>query len=39
MEEFAQGVAPFGSQWRMFHTEFKVCFETVDKAVDAKEKL
>ena len=39
MEEFARGVAPFGGQWGTFRAEFKARFETVDEAVDAKEKL
>ena len=39
MEEFVWGVALFGGQWRMFHAEFKARFETVDEAIDAKEKL
>ena len=39
MEEFARGVAPFGGEWAVFRREFKARFETVDEAVDAKEKL
>ena len=39
MKEFAQGVAPFSSQWRMFRTEFKACFKMVNETVDTKEKL
>ena len=39
MEEFAWGVALFSDQWRTFYAEFKARFETVDEAIDAKEKL
>jgi len=39
MEQFAAGTVPFGSDWARFHAEFKARFETVDEAVDAKEKL
>ena len=39
MEEFANGGAPFNGQWDTFHTQFRARFETVDEAVDAKEKL
>jgi hypothetical protein len=39
MEEFAQGVALFSGEWAVFHREFKAHFETVDEAIDAKEKL
>jgi hypothetical protein len=39
MEEFANGGVPFGSQWETFREHFKARFETVDEAVDAKEKL
>jgi Retrotransposon gag protein len=39
MEEFAQGVAPFGGEWAVFCREFKARFETVNEAVDIKEKL
>ena len=39
MKEFARGVALFGGEWTVFRREFKACFETVDEAVDAKEKL
>ncbi|KAI0278369.1 hypothetical protein BGY98DRAFT_1089591 [Russula aff. rugulosa BPL654] len=39
MEEFAQGVALFSGEWAVFRREFKAHFETVDEAIDAKEKL
>jgi hypothetical protein len=39
MEEFANGGVPFQSQWETFCDQFKVRFETVNEAVDAKEKL
>lgn len=39
MEEFADGRVPFGGLWQNFRAEFKARFETVDEAVDAKEKL
>jgi Retrotransposon gag protein len=39
MEEFANGGVPFGSNWETFCEQFKARFETVDEAVDAKEKL
>jgi hypothetical protein len=39
MEEFANGGVPFDNQWENFRQEFKARFETVDEAVDAKEKL
>jgi hypothetical protein len=39
MEEFVNGGVPFGGLWQNFHTEFKARFETVDEAVDAKERL
>jgi hypothetical protein len=39
MEEFANGGVPFHSQWETFRDQFKARFETVDEAVDAKEKL
>lgn len=39
MEEFASGGAPFDDNWDRFHGQFKARFETVDEAVDAKEKL
>src|SRR6267154_2651259 len=39
MKEFANGGVPFGSHWETFCAHFKVRFETVDKAVNAKEKL
>jgi uncharacterized protein YnzC (UPF0291/DUF896 family) len=39
MEEFARGVAPFSSEWAVFRREFKARFETVNKAIDIKEKL
>lgn len=39
MEEFANDGVPFGNQWENFRQEFKARFETVDEAVDAKEKL
>jgi hypothetical protein len=39
MEEFANGGVPFDGQWQTFRNEFKARFETVDEAVDAKERL
>jgi hypothetical protein len=39
MEEFADGGIPFGGLWVTFQEQFKARFETVDEAVDAKEKL
>jgi Retrotransposon gag protein len=39
MEEFVNGGVPFGSSWGTFCDQFKARFKTVDKAVDAKEKL
>jgi hypothetical protein len=39
MEEFADRGVPFGSRWETFREQFKARFETVDEAVDAKEKL
>jgi Retrotransposon gag protein len=39
MEEFADGGVPFNDNWQRFRTQFKARFETVDEAVDAKEKL
>jgi hypothetical protein len=39
MEEFADGGVPFDNDWQRFCAQFKVRFETVDEAVDAKEKL
>lgn len=39
MEEFANAGVPFGNDWETFRSEFKARFETVDEAVDAKEKL
>ena len=39
MEEFASGGVPFDGSWDTFREQFKARFETVDEAVDAKEKL
>jgi Retrotransposon gag protein len=39
MEEFASGGTPFDNDWDWFRGQFKARFETVDEAVDAKEKL
>ena len=39
MEEFASGRVPFNNDWEEFREQFKARFETVDEAVDAKEKL
>ena len=39
MEEFATGGVPFGNRWDTFRKHFKARFETVDKVIDAKEKL
>ena len=39
MEEFAAGGIPFDNRWETFREHFRARFETVDEAVDAKEKL
>jgi hypothetical protein len=39
MEEFAVGRVPFEERWSSFREQFKARFETVDEAVDAKERL
>ncbi|EJF55392.1 hypothetical protein DICSQDRAFT_141950 [Dichomitus squalens LYAD-421 SS1] len=39
MEEITQGTTPFKGLWTEFRTQFKARFETVDEAVDAKERL
>ena len=39
MEDFANGIPPFGGRWDLFQEQFKVQFESADEAVDAKEKL
>jgi len=39
MKEFADGGAPFDGQWDTFRRQFKARFETIDKVIDAKEKL
>ena len=39
MEEFANRGVLFYGQWGVFYTEFKAHFETIDEAVDAKERL
>ena len=39
MEIFASGRVPFDGLWETFRAQFKARFETVDEAVDAKEKL
>jgi hypothetical protein len=39
MEIFASGGVPFDGLWETFRAQFKARFETVDEAVDAKEKL
>jgi Retrotransposon gag protein len=39
MEEFVSRNMPFNHSWERFCEQFWVRFETVDKAVDAKEKL
>lgn len=39
MEEFAAGRVPFDERWSSFREQFKARFETIDEAVDAKEKL
>ena len=39
MEEFASGRVLFNNDWEEFREQFKARFETVDEAVDAKEKL
>ena len=39
MEEFTNGNVPFNGQWETFREHFKAGFETVNEAVNAKEKL
>jgi hypothetical protein len=39
MEEFAVGCVLFEERWSSFREQFKAHFETVDEAVDAKERL
>jgi hypothetical protein len=39
MEEFANGGVPFAGNWETFCRDFKARFETIDKVVDAKERL
>ncbi|EJF62762.1 hypothetical protein DICSQDRAFT_135718 [Dichomitus squalens LYAD-421 SS1] len=39
MEEITQGTTPLKGSWTEFRTQFKARFETVDEAVDAKERL
>ena len=39
MEEFAAGRVLFNNRWDRFREQFKARFETVDEAIDAKEKL
>ena len=39
MEDFANGVLPFGGIWDYFREQFKARFESADEMVDAKEKL
>lgn len=39
MEELTQGTTPFNGSWNDFRQQFKARFETVDEAVDAKERL
>ena len=39
MEEFATRGVPFSGRWETFREHFKARFETVDEAVNAKEKL
>ncbi|EJF55521.1 hypothetical protein DICSQDRAFT_17170, partial [Dichomitus squalens LYAD-421 SS1] len=39
IEEITQGTTPFKGLWTEFRTQFKARFETVDEAVDAKERL
>ena len=39
MEEFISGRVPFNNDWEKFREQFKAWFETVDEAIDAKEKL
>lgn len=39
MEEFSDERVPLCSQWAVFQEQFKAQFETVDKMVNAKEKL
>ena len=39
MEEYASGGVPFDSLWETFQNQFKAQFETMNEAMDAKEKL
>ena len=39
MEDFANGLLPFGGVWDFFREQFKARFESADEVVDAKEKL
>ena len=39
MEDFANGMPPFGGRWDFFREQFKARFESADEVVDAKEKL
>ncbi len=39
MEALTQGNLPYNGNWNKFRTQFKACFEMVDKAVDVKEHL
>jgi hypothetical protein len=39
MEEFADGGVPFNNDWQRFCAQFKARFETMDEAVNTKEKL
>ena len=39
MEDFANGMPPFGSRWDFFREQFKAHFKSADEVVDAKEKL
>ena len=39
MEDFANGIPPFGGRWDFFCEQFKARFESADEVVDAKKKL
>ena len=39
MEELTRGHTPFNNDWNEFRQQFKARFESVDEAVDAKERL
>lgn len=39
MEDFTNRMPPFDGHWETFCEQFKVCFKSANKMVDAKEKL